>query len=89
MEYTTKNCYSTSYKVVGYKGRYTSGLGVMEKEKIKANQWILSIVKDDEIETFVLDQDISTDNLVTKTMDLEFCKGLLGTEYLNLAQIPK
>jgi hypothetical protein len=89
MKYTTKNCNTSSYKLVGYKGRYTSGLGKLEKDKIKANQWILSILKNDKIETFVLDKDISTDNLVTKTMELEFCKGLLGTEYLNLAQIPK
>ena len=88
MQYTTKNCYSSSYELVGYIGRYTSGLGKMEKDKIKANQWILSIIKDDKIERFVLDKDISTDNRVTKTMELEFCKGLLGTEYLNLAQIP-
>lgn len=87
--YTTKTCETSSYKVVGYKGRYTSGLGVMEKDKIKANQWIMSIVKNDEIETFVLDKDISKDNRVTIDLELQFCKGLLGTEFLNLEQIPE
>lgn len=89
IHYTTKNCYTSSYQVVGYKGRYTSGLGRMEKDEIKANQWILTILKDDKIETFVLDKDISTDNRVTNEMDFQFCKGVLGTEFLNLKQLPR
>ena len=76
-------------EVVGYVGRYASGLGKIDKKKIKANQWILTIRKNDKNERFVLDVDISTENRVTKTLDLEFCKGLLGTEYLNLRQIPE
>lgn len=87
--YTTNSCYSSSYEVVDYVGRYASGLGNIEKKKIEANQWILTIRKNDKNERFVLDIDISTEDRVTKTMDLEFCKGLLGTEYLNLRQIPE
>ena len=87
--YATNYCETSSYKVVEYKGRYTSGLGKIDKKKVKANQWILSIVKDDKIERFVLNKDISRDNRVTIHLDLEFCKGLLGTEYLNLKQIPE
>ena len=88
-QYTTKNCNLSSYEVVGYKGRYTSGLGNLEKGEIKANQWILTIIKYDKKETFVLDVDISSNNKVTKTMELQFCKGLLGTEYLNLEQMAR
>lgn len=85
--YTTKTCVTSSYEVTGYVGRYTSGLGVTKKEELKENQWILSIIKEGKKERFVFDEDISTDNRVTKTMDLEFCKGLLGTEMLKLPQM--
>lgn len=87
--YTTKNCNSSSYELVSYKGRYTSGLGKVGKGKLKANQWILAIIKDGKQERFVLDKDISNGETVTKTMNLQFCKGLLGTEYLNLEQIAR
>lgn len=87
--YTTNNCSRTSYEVVSYKGRMASGYGKLEKGKIKANQWILTIRKAGEEKTFVLNVNISTDNRVTKTMDLEFCKGFLGTEFLNIEQITK
>ncbi len=63
-----------------------SGYGKLEKGEIKANQWILTIVKDNEKKTFVLDKDIAEGKNVTKSIDLQFCKGLLGTEYLNLEQ---
>lgn len=87
-QYTTKRCNISSYKIVGYTGRYTSGLGNIEKKKLKANQWILTIIKEEKEERFVLDKDISSDNRVTKMMDLQFCKGILGTEYLHIEQIP-
>ena len=86
-KYTTNNCETASYELVGYKGRYTSGMGKLDKEEFKANQWILTIIKENRKETFVLNKDISHDNLVTKTMDLQFCKGILGIEYLNVEQI--
>ena len=85
-EYTTKNCNLSSYEVIGYKGRMASGYGKLEKGEIRANQWILTIVKDDKKKTFVLDRDISNGKTVTNSIDLLFCKGLLGTEYLNLEQ---
>lgn len=88
-KFTTKNCSTASYEIVGYKGRYTSGMGKLDKEGLIANQWILTIFKNDVMKSFVLNKDISQDNSVTKTMDLQFCKGILGTEYLNLEQIPE
>jgi len=88
-QYTPKYCNISSYEIVGYTGRYTSGLGNIEKGKVKANQWILTIIKDEKRETFVLNKDISTNRRVTKSMDLQFCKGLLGTEYLRIEQIPR
>ncbi len=87
-EYATKNCNIASYEVIGYKGRMVSGYGKLEKGEIKANQWILTIMIEGEKKFFVLDQDIFDGNQVTNTMDLRFCKGLLGTEYLNLEQLP-
>lgn len=86
-KYATFHCNTASYSCVGYKGRYTSGLGAMNKDEIKANQWILTIIKDGSQERFVLDKDISTNNQVTKTMNLQFCKGILGTEILHIEQI--
>ena len=88
-QYTTKNCNITSYEVVGYKGRMASGYGKLEKGEIRANQWILTIMKGGEKKTFVIDKDISSGKRVTNTMDLQFCRGLLGTEYLNLEQLPR
>jgi len=88
-QYTTKNCNFTSYEVLSYKGRMASGYGKLEKGEIKANQWILTIMKDDKKKTFVLDKDITDGKTVTKSIDLLFCKGLLGTEYLNLEQYPR
>ena len=85
--YATKSCNFSSLEVVGYKGRLTSGYGKLKKEDLKANQWILTVLKDEEKETFVLDQDIFNGENVTKQVDLEFCKGLLGTEYLTLEQL--
>ncbi|MEM9548211.1 MAG: hypothetical protein AAGA77_19675 [Bacteroidota bacterium] len=85
-QYATKNCHFSSYEVIGYKGRMTSGYGKLEKGKIKANQWVLTIVKDDNKKTFVLDRDINEGRPVTNAMQLQFCKGLLGTEYLNIEQ---
>lgn len=82
--YTTKKCEIASYKVVGYKGRMTSGYGKLKKGKIKANQWILTIVKNGKNETFVLNKDILSENPVTNRYELQFCKGLLNTEYLNI-----
>lgn len=88
-QYTTNNCNITSYEVVGYKGRMASGYGKLEKGEIKANQWILTINKEGKKKTFVLDKDISRGKRVTNRMDLQFCKGLLGTEYLNIEQLPR
>jgi len=84
---TTKNCEISSYEVISYKGRMASGYGKLEKGQIKANQWILTIRKAGEQKTFVIDKDISHGNRVTNSMDLQFCKGLLGTEYLNVKQL--
>ena len=85
-QYATKNCNFSSYQVVGYKGRMASGYGKLKKGKIEANQWVLTIVKDDDRKTFVLDRDVTEGKNVTNTMELQFCKGLLGTEYLNIEQ---
>ena len=85
--YATKSCNFSSLEVVGYKGRLTSGYGKLKKEDLKANQWILTVLKEEERETFVLDQDIFDGENVTKRVDLQFCKGLLGTEYLTLEQL--
>lgn len=87
--HATKHCEISSYELVSYKGRMASAYGKLEKDKIKANQWVLTILKEGKEKTFVLNKDISDGERVTKTMDLEFCKGLLGTEYLNIEQIPK
>lgn len=87
--YTTKNCNSSSYELISYTGRYTSGFGKVGKEKLKANQWIMAIIKEGKQERFVLNKDISDGETVTKRMELQFCKGLLGTEYLNLEQITR
>jgi len=85
-QYATNNCNYSSYQVLGYKGRMASGYGKLKKEEIKANQWVLTILKDDVQKTFVLDRDITGGSDVTNTMELQFCKGLLGTEYLNIEQ---
>jgi len=85
--HATNNCEISSYELVSYKGRMASAYGKLEKEEIKANQWILTILKEGEAKTFVLNKDISDGERVTKTMDLQFCKGLLGTEFLNIEQI--
>lgn len=88
-QYTTNNCNVASYTVVGYKGRMASGYGKLDKGEIRANQWILTIMKENEKRTFVLNRDISNGKRVTNTMDLQFCKGLLDTEYLNVEQFPR
>jgi hypothetical protein len=66
-----------------------SGYGKLEKGQIKANQWVLTILKENEKKTFVLDRDIANGTDVTKSIDLQFCRGLLGTEYLNIEQLPR
>lgn len=83
-QYTTKNCKISSYEVVSYRGRMASGYGKLEKGEIKANQWVLTILKDEKKKTFVLDKDITHGVGVTNEMYLMFCKGLMGTEYLNV-----
>lgn len=83
-KYAADDCETASYKVVAYQGRYTAGYGNIEKDKIKANQWILKVLIDEEIEQFILEKDISLGNDVTRTMDLEFCNGIWGTKYLRI-----
>ena len=83
-KYATNNCDIASYNIVAFQGRYTSGYGNIEKGKIKANQWVLKVKIDGEIEQFVLEKDISIRNPVTRTMNLEFCQGIFGTKYLSL-----
>ena len=82
--YATKNCEIASYNIVAYKGRYTSGYGNLKKEELKANQWILKAEINGQIEQFTLEKDISNEKPVTRTMELEFCKGIYSTKYLRV-----
>jgi len=84
--HATKNCNITSYELVSYKGRMASGYGKLEKGEIKANQWVLTIIKNEKRKSFVLNRDITNGENVTNYVELEFCRGLLGTEYLNIKQ---
>ena len=83
-KYATNSCEISSYKVVAYQGRYTAGYGNIEKGKVKANQWIIKVLIEDEIEQFILEKDISYGKDVTRDTDLEFCKGIWGTKYLRI-----
>jgi len=82
--YATLSCQSASYKVVDYEGRYTSGYGIQKTKKKLANQWLLTIIKDDAPVTFVLSNNIYPDGIVTKRVELEFCRGMLQTSYLHI-----
>lgn len=83
-KYATKNCKTASYSIAAYQGRYTSGYGNVKKEKLKANQWILKVKIDKQIEQFTLEKDICSGNSVTRTMELEFCSGIYATKYLRI-----
>jgi hypothetical protein len=83
-KYATYNCKSASYYIVAYQGRHTSGYGNIKKEKLKANQWILKVKINDQIEHFTLEKDITNGKPVTRTMELEFCNGIYNTKYLRV-----
>jgi len=83
-KYATFHCESSSYTVVDYKARYSSGYGKLDKDKIVANQWILTVLKGNKEARYSLRKNVFRDNIVTSEVDLEFCKGMLGTSYLNV-----
>ena len=83
-KYATNHCKTSSYKIVAYQGRYAAGYGKIEKGKVRANQWIMKVIVDDEVEQFVLKKDISIGENVTRDMPLEFCSGIMGTKYLKI-----
>ena len=83
-KYATNRCEVASYHIVAYQGRYTSGYGNVKKGKLKANQWILKAEINGQIEQFTLENDISNGKPVTRTMELEFCKGIYSTKYLRV-----
>lgn len=83
-KYATMSCETASYKVVDYEGRYTSGYQMKKTKKNIANQWLLTILKDGAPSTFVLTQNIFPNGEVTKEVQLEFCRGMLHTAYLQL-----
>jgi len=83
-KYATIECEVASYKVESYKGRYAAGYGNLKKGEIKANQWILKVIVDGQIEQFILEKDISRTKAVTTSVSLEFCKGIYGTKYLKI-----
>ncbi len=83
-KYATSNCKVESFNVVAYEGRYAAGYGNLQKGEIKANQWILKVLMDGEIEQFILEKDISRTNSVTTSVSLEFCMGMYGTKYLRI-----
>ena len=83
-KYATNNCESASYNIIAYQGRHTSGYGNIKKGKLKANQWILKVEMNGQIEHFNLEKDISKGKPVTRTMELEFCKGIYSTKYLRV-----
>ncbi|MFT4534932.1 MAG: amino acid transporter [Saprospiraceae bacterium] len=82
--YATNSCEIASFHIVAYQGRYTSGYGNVKKDKLKANQWILKAEINGQIEQFTLEKDISNGKPVTRTMELEFCKGIYSTKYLRV-----
>lgn len=82
--YATNDCERSSYKVVAYSGRYSSGYGKLKKEDLKANQWLLGLEMNGETKIFNLSKNIFPNNTVTSPVELEFCKGILGTRYLKL-----
>lgn len=76
------NCSTQQYQVINYEPRYSSAYGLTEKEKISPNQWVITINKDNSLVTFTLEKDIMEGD-VTNTVNLEFCKGILTTNYLK------
>lgn len=82
-KYAINNCESASYNIIAYQGRHTAGYGNIKKEKLKANQWVLKARMNGQVEHFTLETDIFKGKHVTRTMDLEFCKGIYNTKYLR------
>ena len=81
-KYASNNCNLASYEVVQYQKRFGTTIGIQDKEKIKPNQWLITVRKNNKDYTFVLNHDISSE-FVTNTVEFEFCKGVFDIEYLN------
>lgn len=79
--YASNHCESASYEVLGYTPRFVSGAGVKKGEKIKANQWWLYIDSNGKQVQLVLEEDIFEGAKKSEFVELNVCKGFLGTRY--------
>lgn len=77
-----QNCESKTVQLLHYEPRYSSAYGKLKGTKIEPNQFIITILDGAVSRTFTLRQAVSFDD-VTNTINLEFCKGVLGTRYIK------
>jgi len=77
-----QRCDTASYQLLSYEARHSSGYGITESQALQPNHWLVTIIYEGEAKTFTIRQPIEEGG-VTNPIKLEFCKGLLGTAYLQ------